>query len=528
MARRRWNFSVLQLLLLTALCGLCAGLVAASRRTGSSPFFVTSSSSRPTVIGWWQCTPPRVARLGFAAASASLAEPEPLARVGFIAICLGQDSSTRTLWYSCATGSNGLPTRELILWDVRRNTEVKTVKVTPTAYGYKVSPSGRVLLLSSRDGFPTFSPSTLELWQLPAGQQDTVVESVDFCYSVHIASDGSMIAAWTAEQVPDGTVRYRVKAWDLVRGSDVTLPDPAISEAVLSPDGNHLATVSARTNKLTVWNASTGSEIVQLDTADHYPVFSPDARRLATCSERGAVQVWDVASGTLAEGFRDSELARQTSTYCARFSPDGRWIVTGSGPQSGSATTISLWDANNFAHAGDLYRDGRRWARVAYTLGFVVWAAAWGWQSRRRRARDKSGSQRAEDSAEPPPKIVRMGLQPRKAWTRIFLLAIGSAVALALVFANDMQRFSGWSYPATLLALVPTFFVGFLLVVIGITLGAVVLPAMVRRWRGVPYLAGIARAERSAGVPGRRVQWGPVAACFLGRCAFGGDVDRGS
>jgi hypothetical protein len=212
-----------------------------------------------------------------------------------------------------------------------------------------------------------------------------------------------------------------------------------------------------------------------------------------------------------AEGFTGSDLASQQQVYMAHSSPDGRWIATG------SENMISLWDAKTFAHVADLYRDRRGWAGLAYILGFVAWAAAWGWLARRQRARDKDRSEPAEAVARPLPKIVRAGLQPRQTWLRLLLIALGFGIALAWVFADGVQRQLGWSYPASLLALVPVCTVGFLLLVIGLALGLNVVPATIRRWRGVPFTAAITQAERAAGVSARRMQLGPVTACFFGQ-----------
>ena len=58
--------------------------------------------------------------------------------------------------------------------------------------------------------------------------------------------------------------------------------------------------------------------------------FSPDDRLLVTAGRDHDVIVWDVASGEIVHRFAEAQSA---SVADARFSPDGRWIVT-AGPIS--------------------------------------------------------------------------------------------------------------------------------------------------------------------------------------------------
>jgi WD40 repeat protein len=95
-------------------------------------------------------------------------------------------------------------------------------------------------------------------------------------------------------------------------GTPPNLDKPA-GEAVLSPDGKHLATIGAVAGKIArVWDVETGKAIGARLEHDHYLayaggkhlVFSPNGNRLATISngnnpQVGIVRLWDMDSGEL-------------------------------------------------------------------------------------------------------------------------------------------------------------------------------------------------------------------------------------
>src|SRR5262249_12877454 len=69
--------------------------------------------------------------------------------------------------------------------------------------------------------------------------------------------------------------------------------------------------------------------------------FAPDGTRLASVGIEGTVLVWDTSTGLLLAAL---ELARMASAFRARFSPDGRHLLTfGNGE-----TTVCVWDTQTW------------------------------------------------------------------------------------------------------------------------------------------------------------------------------------
>jgi WD40 repeat protein len=83
--------------------------------------------------------------------------------------------------------------------------------------------------------------------------------------------------------------------------------------------------------------------------------FSSDGKQLLTSSYDNSLKLWDVAAGTMIREFKahkdkDFEKGHQEPVYTAAFSPDGKFIASGS---SGLERTIKIWDASN----GNVVRD---------------------------------------------------------------------------------------------------------------------------------------------------------------------------
>jgi len=182
------------------------------------------------------------------------------------------------------------------------------------------SPDGHLLATSSYD-------ATVRLWQLPEGtlraehkgHRGTV-------WSVSFSPDGKTIATCGE----DATVRL----WDAESGNlKKTLSGHTLNvwDVKFSPDGAKLASGSFD-HTIKIWDANTGALLKTIDGHSEAVVslaFSPDARVLASTSDDKTVKLWDMDDGTLLRALEAPEHVQASS-----FSPDGRWLLTGGRDQA--------------------------------------------------------------------------------------------------------------------------------------------------------------------------------------------------
>jgi len=197
--------------------------------------------------------------------------------------------------------------------------------------------------------------------------------------TAHLGPDGRWLIARDAE----GLVRIH----DEATGSPLTAlfrHDEPMRNLAVAPDRKVFATV-IRDHTVRVWDTATGRLLHA--KAEHTgalidPVFTPDGERLLVAPNPMALQLWDVETGRpLGEPFSH----HKASLLCARFSPDGKLLATGSYDRtalvcdaSTGAVRLPALQHDGFVRCVEFSSDGRRLVTASVDRTAQVWDAQTG------------------------------------------------------------------------------------------------------------------------------------------------------
>lgn len=227
------------------------------------------------------------------------------------------------------SGSGDLTVR---LWDVTTGQEIRRFQghgnfVKSVAY----SPGGQIAVSSADD-------NTIRLWNIETGiELDRLIGHSDFVQQAVFSPDGYQILSGSG----DSTLRL----WDLTNGAEIRRfrgHTRAVLNVAITPDGK-TALTAGFDGVVYIWNLETGERIGEFDghlgkTYVSTLTVSPDGKYALSSDEGGDYTLleWDIKTGAIVQRFA-GHTGRVRS---AVFSPDGKWIVSGS-----EDMTIIVWDA---------------------------------------------------------------------------------------------------------------------------------------------------------------------------------------
>jgi WD40 repeat protein len=231
-----------------------------------------------------------------------------------------------------------------LLWSVTNDMPESNVRETEMR-AVAFSPNGQLLATGDKS-------DRVKLWQASDGSLKAVLTghsgSIE---SVALSANGQYLA--TGASGHDDRVKlWRISDRALVR----TIPGYLGFErsVALSPDGTLLAVSSFNlTNfarSVRVWKTADGSLRHDLRVQDRVSgpgalAFSFDGTRLASANPGSTLDVWDVASGTLA--FTATNAVVRGDFYSVAWSPDGNLLATASGTQPFTIDhSVALWEAS--------------------------------------------------------------------------------------------------------------------------------------------------------------------------------------
>ena len=236
------------------------------------------------------------------------------------------------------------------------------------------SPDGKYVASASADG-------TARVWEAATGEEVSRMTHDELVSSVAFSPDGKYVASASA----DGTARV----WEAATGEEVSRMtyDELVSSVAFSPDSNYVVSggcdqvdennicVKASTR---VWEAATGEEVSRLahDGFVYSVAFSPDGKYVASGSAGGTSWIWEAATGE-----EISRIAHDDNVQFVIFSPDGKYLASAS-----YDNTARVWETatgkeiSRMTHDGAVgsvsFRPDGKYVASASADGTVrVWAA---------------------------------------------------------------------------------------------------------------------------------------------------------
>ncbi len=210
-------------------------------------------------------------------------------------------------------------------WEVERRDEGLWEKDLPSEINRLIfSPDGRIALTCGS----SYVDNTIRIWDVESGQMLRLLQN-------WTESSSASFMPWKILLRLSRSTDLSSKSWldDFKFSLDFRLrermyPDGRISSIAISPDGRLILTGSVRIARL--WEVSSGRLLQRLEGHTEEirsVVFSPSGRLALTCGywNDKTAYLWEVSSGR-----RLRSLRHEKGVTCIAFSPDEKFILTGS------------------------------------------------------------------------------------------------------------------------------------------------------------------------------------------------------
>jgi RNA polymerase sigma factor (sigma-70 family) len=229
---------------------------------------------------------------------------------------------------------------EIGFWDTATGKKVGGLQGLPkySLNALTFSPDGEALAAMVGEG-------TVRIWDVRTGRlvrritPPRAPASLWPGQSLAFSPDGRTLAVGSGNK--DGAVRLWEVAVDQGLRQVFQLPG-ATGQIAFSADGKVLAAATSgpggfdQGQTILVWELRTGRALCRLEGVSSYFALSPDGKSVVTVGE--TPRLWEVATGKVRARLR----GHADTVWTAAFSPDGRWLATGS-----QDTTVLIWDVRN-------------------------------------------------------------------------------------------------------------------------------------------------------------------------------------
>jgi RNA polymerase sigma factor (sigma-70 family) len=229
---------------------------------------------------------------------------------------------------------------EIELWDTATGKQVGALKGLPkySLNTLTFTPDGKTLAAMVGD-------ETVRIWDARTARQvrqftrPTTPVTPWPGQSLAFSPDGRTLAVGSSDK--DTMVRLLEVA--TARGVRQAFKLPgATGQIAFSADGKVLAAATEGPGRfdqgrtILVWELRTGRALCRLKGVSSYFALSPDGKSLVTVGD--TPRLWEVATGKERGRLR----GHADTVWAAAFSPDGRWLATGS-----QDTTVLIWDVSS-------------------------------------------------------------------------------------------------------------------------------------------------------------------------------------